>query len=95
MKTLELKGKKIAEVYVVKKTNCSCYDNSVIIKDNYEDAKAYYDKLHKNLQTAGALCGLSFKDNGTLFKLYNEEEERTEWMVSIHRHRFEITDKEI
>lgn len=95
MKTLELKGKKIAEVYVVKKTNCSCHNNYVIIKDNYEDAKAYYDNLREKLRIVSATLELSFIDDENMFELYNEKEDRIEWMVSIHRHRFEITDKEI
>ena len=95
MKTLELKGKKIAEVYVVKKTNCSCHDNYVIIKDNYEDAKAYYDNLREKLRIVSATVEVSFIDDENMFELYNEKEDRIEWRVSIYRQRFEITDKEI
>lgn len=93
MKIKELRDKKIAEIWVVEQTNPSCYDNVVVIKDNYEDAKAYYDKICHELRTCSELQGLSFTGDSSSLKIRNEEKKQTVWLVSIHTQRFEITDK--
>lgn len=94
MKTLELRGKKLAEVWAIKETVNSCYDNSVILRDNKEDALAHFHKRHRKLEEYASKNGLTFIDESPnkMFMLVDTNN-KIICIVSMECNRFELTDK--
>ena len=93
MKTLELRGKKLAEVWVVQETVNSCYDNSITIKDNKEDALAHFNKRHSELKEYARKNGLSLIDESSQMFMLSDANNGVVRIVVMRCQRFELTDK--
>lgn len=93
MKTLELRGKKLAEVWVVQETVNSCYDNSITIKDNKEDALAHFNKRHSELKEYARKNGLSLIDESSQMFMLSGANNGVVRIVVMRCQRFELTDK--
>lgn len=92
METLELNGKKIAKVFIVKLTRNSCFDHTFIIRDNYEDAKRLYIAESKLMREYADKHDLVYKDDTTYRYLYDKTQGKCVFCLSLHQQRFELTD---
>ena len=93
MKTMELKGEKIAEVYVIHETKDSCFDNTISIRDNHDDARLLYERKRTNYRNYASRHNLDFVDEGNHFMLYEKAHSKMICCVSIRPYRFKLTTK--
>lgn len=93
MKTFELKGKKIAEIYVIQQKDAVCLDCPIFIRDNYEDAMTFYQQKRNYFKGWASRENLDFIDEGNYFRLFDKEQNKTIIIVSIRPFRFKLTDK--
>lgn len=92
MRTIEYKGKKLAEVWVIHEVNDSCLDNIFIIKDNCEDARKYFEKRKAALIKYAERNDLYYIDDVICLKVF--ENGKLKYLLTKRQQRFEITDKE-
>lgn len=91
MRIIDYNGKKLAQVWVIYEVNDSCLDNLFVIRDNYEDAIKHFEKRKADLVKYAERKGLSYIDDATCFKIY--ENGKLKYLLTRHPERFELTDK--
>lgn len=90
---MEIKGERIAEIYVIHETKDSCFDNAISIRDNHDDARLLYERKRANYRNYALRHNLDFVDEGNCFMLYEKVHSKMIYCVSIRPYRFKLTAK--